>query len=354
MIMKIYNWAPTNYSWQYTYIVKSLQKIESNYEICCIENEFFNNATADDINNSTVDLVLYLACDHTSPFYETEEYKKLSEITKPLVVVTWKNFPQVSYQQVYYPIWTTITTDISNTKEFLVNYKSHSNKKYLYSSLANKVRTERIVNLIKFQNSEYYNSSLLSFNEVTGEELKEYKWNEIISYLDEFNPDYVDYFLNEIKPVLPISTNNNDLVLSNGELTFESLFDYSGAAYSDTYLSVVLETNYIEVFISEKIIKSLLAEQLFVVVGGAGIIKHLASLGFDMFYDIIDHNQYDNSSDITRVDCIHTLLHDMQNYNWEKIYEETEQRRKYNRQKLINLEFEAIFLSYISNIIAKQ
>lgn len=349
--MKIYNWTPSAYSWQHTYIVNSLQKLKSNYEICCIENEFFNHATTDDINNSTVDLVLYLTCDHTSLFYESESYKKLAEITKPLVIVTWKIFSQVPYRQVYYPIWATITTDVSNTKDFLINYKSHNNKKYLYSSLANKVRTERIVNLIKFQNSEYYNRSLLSFNDVTGEELKEYKWNEIISFLSEFNQDYVDYFLERIKPVLPINTCANDLKLSNGELTFESLFDYSSAAYSSTYLAVILETNYIEVFISEKIIKSLLAEQLFVVVGGAGIIKHLSDIGFDMFYDVIDHNRYDDSAELERIDNIHMLLQDIQHYNWQEIYIKTEQRRKLNRQKLLDRNFEKSFLLDISNII---
>lgn len=69
-------------------------------------------------------------------------------------------------------------------------------------------------------------------------------------------------------------------------------------AYSDSYFSIVAETNYKEdtIFQSEKIFKPVLLLQPFVVAGETGAIQSMRELGYDVFDDFINHN-YDSIID---------------------------------------------------------
>jgi len=72
--------------------------------------------------------------------------------------------------------------------------------------------------------------------------------------------------------------------------------------YNDSYYSIVAETNASNQFnfYTEKIVKPILGQRLFVVIAGQGYLKNLQSFGFRTFSDVIDES-YDNEiNDQTR------------------------------------------------------
>jgi hypothetical protein len=128
------------------------------------------------------------------------------------------------------------------------------------------------------------------------------------------------------------------------------MFSYDNAAYTDSYVNVITESFYkYPLFVSEKVVKPMLADQMFVMVGGKGTMQYLKELGIDTFDDIIDHSRYDNSEDAMRIDNLHILLNEMQHYDWQSIYRNTIERRKANRDKLMQLSFETKFVNDLIN-----
>ncbi len=72
--------------------------------------------------------------------------------------------------------------------------------------------------------------------------------------------------------------------------------------YNDSYYSVVAETNASNHFnfYTEKIVKPILGQRLFVVVAGQGYLRNLQSFGFRTFSDVIDESYDDEVDDHTR------------------------------------------------------
>jgi hypothetical protein len=129
------------------------------------------------------------------------------------------------------------------------------------------------------------------------------------------------------------------------------VFNYNNAAYADSYVNIIVESVYEDIFFSEKTFKPMLANQFFVIIAGKGSIAALREMGFDTYDDIIDHDIYDNEPDDTRIQAVHKLLRYMQYYDWKKIYTDTVERRKKNRQLLLDLTFEKKFVSELEQMV---
>ena len=71
--------------------------------------------------------------------------------------------------------------------------------------------------------------------------------------------------------------------------------------YNQTAYSVVAESNFSSefVFTTEKIVKPILAERLFLLFGGVGYLQHLQNIGFKTFNGIIDES-YDLETDYVK------------------------------------------------------
>ena len=71
--------------------------------------------------------------------------------------------------------------------------------------------------------------------------------------------------------------------------------------YTDATVNIVTETQYAECpgIISEKTLFAFLAQQIPIIIGYPGIVEDCASLGFDMFEDIVDVS-YDHQTDANR------------------------------------------------------
>jgi len=332
-------------------------QIDLDCRVCILDPgliDFFNNddtiiTTATNINNSNIDVVVYLTCDHIWPIPSQNNlyanlHKLITLITKKKFYVVWNYFTDVTDQQIRYPIWATMCVTRHSHQ---LNLLDTLPKKYLYSSLSNVVRPSRIVNLLEFQQASYYNKSLITFNLPPTTELE----TQLNNVLSTFGITYADQF-RDIAKLLPINTaTSKDDVELIDEIDNAIIYDYSGAAYSDSYVNIITETGYTDRFISEKTIKPILAKQFFVIIAGNGSIAMLKDLGFDIYEDIIDHSRYDNSSDATRIQDVHRLLSEIQYYDWEQIYKDTVGRREKNRQLLLDLTFEKKFLLELRQII---
>jgi hypothetical protein len=110
--------------------------------------------------------------------------------------------------------------------------------------------------------------------------------------------------------------------------------------YIDTVCSIVSETNDndYEVFMTEKIWKPIMAQQVFVVHGNYLYLQRLKEIGFKTFGNYIDES-YDLEQDPEkRINMIVSLCKDLKTKNWQDIYLQTKALRKHNYDTLFNKE----------------
>jgi hypothetical protein len=110
--------------------------------------------------------------------------------------------------------------------------------------------------------------------------------------------------------------------------------------YNDTKYSLVSETNDTdnEVFMTEKIWKPIIAQQVFVVHGNYLYLQKLREIGFKTF-----GNHFDESYDLERnkdkrIDKIVNTCRDLLSRNWQDIYLRTQSLRKHNHNLFFNKE----------------
>jgi hypothetical protein len=102
-------------------------------------------------------------------------------------------------------------------------------------------------------------------------------------------------------------------------------------AFSETYANIVTET-YVEDFLpTEKVVKPLLAGCLFMPISSQYYMKKLERMGFDLQFEGIDYNLYDNLPTWQeRADCVVVLANELYP-NIEDIWRANIGRLKHNR-----------------------
>lgn len=119
----------------------------------------------------------------------------------------------------------------------------------------------------------------------------------------------------------------------------ESLVDTSIESFDGTFPE--LNKNNSSILVSEKTIKPILAEQIFLIQGNINTLQYLHIMGFQTFGDFIDES-YDKEPDwIKRTEMIVKevdKLMKMQEKEWLEFYENIIPILKHNRQNLLNLE----------------
>jgi hypothetical protein len=115
------------------------------------------------------------------------------------------------------------------------------------------------------------------------------------------------------------------------DLEINAVVDTNFDIYTDSYINFLCET-YVEYnFLSEKSFKPLMAGQIPMIFGCPGIVKMYADLGFDMFYDIIDHNVYDSITDRDqRAQAMVDYLDHVHRLPFSDIFRKTVERRRKN------------------------
>ena len=114
--------------------------------------------------------------------------------------------------------------------------------------------------------------------------------------------------------------------------------------YNQSAYSVVAETNFSDnfVFHTEKIVKPILAERLFIVFGGVGYLQHLRDLGFKTFDGIIDES-YDLEKDFNRRgQMICEQIKFLIGQDQQEIFEKIRPITSHNKQIMLSTEWPTI------------
>ena len=110
--------------------------------------------------------------------------------------------------------------------------------------------------------------------------------------------------------------------------------------YNDTKFSIISETNdnSTNIFMTEKIWKPIIAQQLFVVHGNHLYLQKLREIGFKTFANIIDES-YDIEMDADkRIEKLVNTIRKLKESNWEDLYLQSQATRKHNFDTLFNSE----------------
>ena len=111
--------------------------------------------------------------------------------------------------------------------------------------------------------------------------------------------------------------------------------------YNDTAYSIVAETNYFNHFnfYTEKIVKPILAERLFLVFSGLHYLKNLRSLGFKTFNGIIDESYDDVENTELRFQMIFEQMQYLFNQPQEKILEQIQPITEHNKRVMLETDW---------------
>ena len=110
--------------------------------------------------------------------------------------------------------------------------------------------------------------------------------------------------------------------------------------YNDTKYNIVSETNdnNYDVFMTEKIWKPIMAEQVFVVHGNYLYLQKLREMGFKTFGAYFDESYDLERNPNKRIEKITALCSNLKEMNWRDIYLQTQALRKHNLETFLNRE----------------
>jgi hypothetical protein len=108
--------------------------------------------------------------------------------------------------------------------------------------------------------------------------------------------------------------------------------------FNDSAFNLVSETNdnNHDVFITEKLWKPVIAQQIFVVHGNYGYLKKLREIGFRTFNSVFDESYDTEQNPDRRIEKIVSLCRYLRTVDKSKIYRETESIRQHNYNKFFD------------------
>lgn len=165
---------------------------------------------------------------------------------------------------------------------------------------------------------------------------------EIGEYNPIYNevPDYVKQFYEKTK---------FQRKLCEDMISIEKLHDPNHPAYTDCYMNIITESTYYHSFYTEKTAKSLVTEQLFMILGGSNSISNLKTLGIECF-DLINIDYDTVHKFVDRADIIIDIV-DKIYYNIEDLFWKYQQERQYNRRYFLSEDFRNKCLSPIRGLL---
>ena len=126
--------------------------------------------------------------------------------------------------------------------------------------------------------------------------------------------------------------------------------------YAKTAYSLVAETNAEEdfVFMTEKIVKPILAKRLFLVVGGYRYLATLRSMGFRTFSDVIDES-YDEEPDmIKRTQMVMAEFDKLLTLDQREVQEKIKDTVEHNQQLILDDRWKVDFLMRLRALLLAQ
>jgi len=209
----------------------------------------------------------------------------------------------------YSPLWPIENIYETNTLS--------STKKYKLSCLNGNPAPHKIFNFLKLREKSYFQNTYFTIGQRS----------DYTNVYEECREEW-----NNIKNSLPSVTDLKSNFLPTPETCVTS------PAHTDSYIQLVVETTAdTKCFLSEKTWKAIACGQLFLILGGVGIVAHLREIGVDTFDDIIDHNYYDHEPDVKlRITKLHEVIDNLMTKDLELINHQTKDRRRANAEKFWN------------------
>jgi hypothetical protein len=334
-LYNFYGWFPKN-------IVDTLSNFSFTDPLTIAVGTFgFNTDVTYDLLEDTIHLII-VDCSH-HPWQHFPIPDKFCDI--PVIGLTGfydTCTTKVSHewQYFYYPFYFAGPSCID---EYQSNFSSSSNvKKFKFSCLNRSPKSERIWFYTQLFKQNFYNDSITSF-------FNNYPYDSPQVDLFDLDYDTKEYFNKYISPLLPICLD------TDCENYFTSEIYHNHPAYTDTYINIISEHSYQDKFLSEKSVKPIVSEQLYLMAGPAGAVKKLEQLGFDTYKDIIDHTYYDNEDNWqSRLNKMLEVAADLSKQNLEKINKETYVRRANNHKYFFSQDFQNIIFNPIIECINQK
>lgn len=132
--------------------------------------------------------------------------------------------------------------------------------------------------------------------------------------------------------------------------------------HTDSYCNLVMEHTMEVPVLSEKSYKPFIAEQIPIYLAATNAARALSYLGFDLFYDFINHNKYDtitvNNSRIPenfikRIDKVHELIDELYKTNFMQFVNDaaTKQRLKFNQEYFYSDEIDKLCVKHLNQLL---
>lgn len=277
------------------------------------------------------------------PFFDTDEkyigakneiLETADQLNLSLHFLTsdYQHWDNLLTNECFYPHWYFELR--SNAIKF--NYKNFQwsdSREYNFScnNMSNH-RSEKIYNYIECFR-RYRKDWIVSIYDHPHAEISKHDINDV----GNIKEDQIAIWNNEIKHTIKLYKNDlyNNEPCNNAMTT---LFP----GHVDAYCNLVMEHSMEIEILSEKSFKPFIAQQIPVYLAHAGACNFLTKLGFDLFYDFVDHSNYDSiglgCTDrfpepwIERLDRVHELIDQLYTTNFEDFIHDanTKQRLEKN------------------------
>lgn len=319
--------------------------------------EFYNDVATqqtrldfDKLDNSDIDVVLAFWCDHDWPL-DNQILTRLAKSTKPCVVLSWTTQIEKHENALFFPFWAMTYPIGRGVRIPTLNEATNRKRNYLASCINARHQFDRFINLTSMQQYwDFFNPgrSIITCPLIDHATNNAVDVDQIANKIKESWPAGATIFKEKLVPLLPLQHPSMSVIDFSNSASLVETITAAVPAYTDAYINIIGETSQFDPFVSEKSLKPMLAGQLFVTIGVPGTIQLLTNLGFDVFDDIIEHSRYSEYPDVhIRVQELHAYIGQMNQWNWEQIFKETEHRRLQNRNHLLR---NVIFLNYMKQL----
>ena len=106
--------------------------------------------------------------------------------------------------------------------------------------------------------------------------------------------------------------------------------------YNKTLYTVVTETRFDRIFLTEKTAKPILAERLFIMIGAQHTLKHMRAMGFKTFGSVINEDYDNEPNNEKRYDMALKQMELLCTANHHDVLTTIQSIVKHNRKFLIN------------------
>lgn len=297
------------------------------------------------INESDVDLVIIPLSDHTY-FLTQEHVDYINSLAKPHLILSWAANGSFTYlgvinnlRWVFFPYWLSVYPVGSGVRIPNELVATCTDRKYVFSCINGHPAASRLINLA-WMTKNYHiftkENSIITCALTDRYDTKSV-FNSTVNKMRSQWPEGAATLSEKIIPQLPLQHPEVSVIDRFDLSTYNDFMSCDGAAFTDTYINIIIESESNGPFVSEKSLKPIIAGQLFVTTAAPGTLDTLRLLGFDTFDDIIEHSRYSEYRNVfARLKALHLLLAELVNRDWKEIYRSTHSRRMKNRELLLS------------------